>query len=206
LEAEKIRSIEFEKNKVRMDRWRGQAKDEAKSAKIRRKEEILKKEEDAELKMRKKSNVIDKQIKAEAVGIKAHKKVQKEISSSKHWAESHFIKAAYGSECPDGWSPVLNRDTCKLAQKVLGGHEKVSEALEDPRMPGGCFYSIDRKLVLFNDYPGAPNSRTERYCESTEAMSGSNIFGQYKKVVAAEMQKQDDEMRKLAAKEEDARN
>lgn len=106
---------------------------------------------------------------------------------AQHWASAHFSKAKPGRDCEEGWAPVMDQTSCKLALTTLGNdaaYVDLHRAWDNH--PGGCYLSINTKHGNFNLGDGSLNRYDERICQRVSGASLRNRIHQELAVKKAE--------------------
>lgn len=168
-----------------------------------RKAKILAKEQKEEEYIKEEEAKMEQKIRDENEAILEARQQSKELNAAKHWAEFHYVKAAIGDDCPKGWNPVLSLQSCKLAQKALGGVDETDMHVSNKNRPGGCFWHTYSSHVAFNSDYGRLSTEDERICEKKRAASSGELNKLYKKVVASEIEQKEASM---SASDEDGPN
>lgn len=85
----------------------------------------------------------------------------------KLWAETHFVKAPLGKDCPVGWGPIVDKDLCVRAAKTLGQTNDFPDfdfKKSWQKHPAGCFLNTLNHHIDFNNGAGHLNPDDERFC------------------------------------------
>lgn len=89
------------------------------------------------------------------------------------YAKAHYVKSEVGRECPRGWFPLMDHGECKLAARVLGGHDETDLGRAWKDHPGGCYIHMGNGHINFNtNSEGGLNPSDERVCKKPHASHG----------------------------------
>lgn len=99
---------------------------------------------------------------------------------------ARFFVGAGGEECPQGWAPIMDVQTCKTALQMFGvspNNDRTDWEREWANKPAGCIMHTHARNVLFNRAPtGKRNEDDQIFCQRLieKAVAGNGKKGKNK--------------------------